>query len=171
MEIAGTRKNRLQPWREGGTGGDSSTPTQPDLYPYYLEGGTPNTVGIAGLQAAVNYVSRHDLADTLAHEQAMVNRIVNRFSDDDRFSIYGPKDSSKQVGTVSLNIAGYEATEVSSILDDSFEIAVRPGLHCAPYAHRYLGTFPSGTVRISPGPFNTDDDLDVLLDALDQIGG
>ena len=170
-KIAGTRKNCLQPWREGGTGGDSSTSTQPAFYPHYLEGGTPNTVGIAGLQAAVNYVSGHDLVNTLAREQAMVNRIIERFADDDRFAIYGPKDSSKQVGTVSLNIAGYEATEVSSILDDSFEIAVRPGLHCAPYAHRHLGTFPSGTVRISPGPFNTDDDLSVLLDALDQIGG
>ena len=72
---------------------------------------------------------------------------------------------------VSLNVADYEPSDAGSILDDSFGIAVRPGLHCAPYCHRRLGTFPAGAVRISPGPFNTDEDLQALLDALDQIAG
>jgi selenocysteine lyase/cysteine desulfurase len=169
-----TRKNRLKAWREGGTGGDSSTPTQPALYPYYLEGGTPNTVGIAGLSAGVDYVNQHSMSDTLAHEQAMVQRIIDRLGEDERFSIYGtrdPRNAKRRVGTVSINLQGYEAPDVGSILDDSFEIAVRPGLHCSPYAHRRIGTFPSGAVRISPGPFNTKDELDKLLDALTQIAG
>lgn len=166
-----TRKNRLRAWREGGTGGDSSTPTQPTLYPYYLEGGTPNTVGIAGLAAGIDYVNQHPLADTLAHEQAMVQAIIDRFAGDDRFTIYGTRDAKRRVGTISLNIAGYEAPDVGSILDDSFEIAVRPGLHCSPYAHRRFGTFPGGAVRISPGPFNTSQELATLLDALAQIAG
>ena len=85
--------------------------------------------------------------------------------------MYGTKDAAKRVGAVSLNINEHDAPDVASILDDSFEIAVRPGLHCAPYTHRRLGTFPDGTVRISPGPFNTDDDLTALLDALNQIAG
>ena len=167
----GSRKHRLRAWREGGTGGDSSTPTQPTLYPYYLEGGTPNTVGIAGLAAGIDYVNSHSMADTLAHEQAMVKAIIDRFGDDKRFTIYGTRDTRKRVGTVSLNIAGYEAPDVGSILDDTFEIAVRPGLHCAPYTHRRIGTFPAGAVRISPGPFNTDEELNTLLDALHQIAG
>ncbi len=162
---------RLMAWREGGTGGDSSTPTQPTIYPYYLEGGTPNTVGIAGLSAGVDDVLERGIENILEHEQAMVAKVLQRFDRDRRFTLYGSGDPRKQVGTVSLNIEGYEAPDAGSILDDSFEIAVRPGLHCAPYCHRQIGTFPSGTVRISPGPFNTDEELDTLLDALDQIAG
>ena len=150
------RSKRMRAWREGGTGGDSSTPTQPALYPYYLEGGTPNTVGIAGLAAAVAYVAGHPMDHTLAHEQAMIRGILARFGADPRFTIYGSKDATRRVGTLSLNIRGYEAPDVGAILDDSFDIAVRPGLHCAPYIHRRLGTYPHGAVRISPGAFNTD---------------
>lgn len=165
------RQARLRPWREGGTGGDSTTPTQPALYPYYLEGGTPNTVGIVGLGAGLDHVLEQDPARTLAHEQHMVAAILDRFGSDDRFTFYGSRDPARRVGTLSLNIRGYEAPDVGSILDDSFNIAVRPGLHCSPYIHRRLGTFPQGTVRISPGPFNTEADLNALLDALDQIAG
>lgn len=165
------RQRRLAPWREGGTGGDSSTPTQPPLYPYYLEGGTPNTVGIAGLGAALDYLESHPMAQTLAHEQAMCATIIERLSANDRFTIYGSRDAASRVGTVAINLADYEPSDVGSILDDSFDLAVRPGLHCAPYMHRQLGTFPAGTVRISPGAFNTEEELHQLLDALEQIAG
>ncbi len=154
---------RLQPWREGGTGGDSASPTQPGELPHYLEGGTPNTVGIAGLSAGVDYILAHDMAATLAHEQAMVTRVI------DRYPVLGTTDATKRVGTVSFNVDGYEPSDVGAILDDSFDIAVRPGLHCAPYCHRRFATFPSGAVRVSPGPFNTDAEVDQLLDALAQI--
>jgi len=163
--------SRFAPWREGGTGGDSATPTQPALMPYYLEGGTPNTVGVAGLVAGIDHVLERGMGNTLAHEQALIAALIERFSDDPRFTIYGTHDASKRVGTLSLNLADYEASDVGSILDDSFEIAVRPGLHCSPYAHRALGTFPDGAVRISPGPFNTAEQLDQLIEALDQIAG
>jgi len=166
-----TPSGSLRPWREGGTGGDSATPTQPTLYPYYLEGGTPNTAGIAGLSAAIDYLHDHPITDTLAHERAILDTIISRLADDPRFTVYGPPDTSNRVGTLSINIQGYEASDVGSILDDSFDIAVRPGLHCAPYIHRRLGTFPSGTVRISPGPFNTIDQANILLNALEQIAG
>lgn len=159
----------LRAWREGGTGGDSSTPTQPALYPFYLEGGTPNTVGIAGLSAGVDYVTSHDMAAHLAHEQALVKRVIDRFAGDDRFQFIGSIDAIKHVGTVSFNVEGYEASDIGSILDDSFEIAVRPGLHCAPYLHQRFGTHPSGAVRVSPGVFNTEAEVDTLLDALDEM--
>ncbi|MEX0775272.1 MAG: aminotransferase class V-fold PLP-dependent enzyme [Phycisphaeraceae bacterium] len=166
-----TRRARLRPWREGGTGGDSATPTQPTLYPYYLEGGTPNTVGVAGLGAALDYLAQRAMDQTLAHEQAMVAAIINRFGSDKRFAIYGTPDATRRVGTVSLNIEGYDPSDVGSILDGEFDIAVRPGLHCAPYIHRHLGTFPGGAVRISPGAFNTKQELATLIDAMDQIAG
>lgn len=161
----------MRPWREGGTGGDSSTTTQPALYPYYLEGGTPNTVGVSGLAAGIEYLDQHPMADRLAHERHMVQAVLDRFSNDQRFAVYGTRDPGKRVGAVALNIDGYESADAGSILDDSFNIAVRPGLHCAPYIHRRFNTFPDGAVRISPGPFNTDEELDALLDALDQIAG
>jgi len=162
---------RLNPWREGGTGGDSSTPTQPAEFPHYLEGGTPNTVGIVGLGAGIDYVNKQGLGATLAHEQQMVQSLIDRFVDDERFTVYGTRDAKRRVGTLSLNINGFDAPDVGSILDDSFQIAVRPGLHCAPYTHQRLGTFPDGAVRVSPGAFNTTEQLDQVIDALDQIAG
>ena len=119
----------------------------------------------------IDYVLDKGIDQTLAHEQAMVQQIIDRFADDERFTVYGTRDAKKRVGTISLNIEGFDAPDVGSILDDSFEIAVRPGLHCAPYIHRQLGTFPDGAVRISPGAFNTDEQLATLIDALDQIAG
>lgn len=160
---------RFAPFREGGTGGDSSTPTQPALYPYYLEGGTPNTVGIAGLAAGIDYVLANPMAETLTHEQALCGKLIDAVKDDERFTVLGTLDSAARVGTVSLNVVGMDAPDVGSILDDSFEIAVRPGLHCSPYAHRRFGTFPDGAVRVSPGAFSTEDEIDQLIEALDQI--
>ncbi len=156
-------------WREGGTGGDSSSPTQPHLYPYWLEGGTPNTVGVAGLGAGVDYVVQNDPSKTLEHEQALVQRLVNALHGDERFKILGSHDWNRRAGAVSITVEGLSPSEVGAILDESFSIAVRPGLHCAPYIHRELGTFPDGAVRISPGPFNTTDDIDRLIEALRQI--
>ncbi len=160
---------RFAPFREGGTGGDSSTPTQPALYPYYLEGGTPNTVGIAGLAAGIDYVLAHPMAQTLAHEQALCGKLIDAVKDDERFVVLGTLDPSARVGTVSINVVGMDAPDVGSILDDSFEIAVRPGLHCSPYAHQRFGTYPDGAVRVSPGAFSTEAQMDQLIEALDQI--
>ena len=162
------RTGHLRSWREGGTGGDSATPTQPAEYPHYLEGGTPNTVGIAGLQAAL-HEGAAAVDGALDHERALIQRILDRFSGDERFTFYGPGTAEGCVGTLAFNVAGYQPEDVGSILDDSFEIAVRPGLHCAPYIHRRLGTFPEGAIRVSPGRFNTEAEADTLIDALDQI--
>ncbi len=167
--LSPAQTTRFRPWREGGTGGDSSTPTQPDLLPYYLEGGTPNTVGLAGLAAGVDYVLSKPLADVLQHEQALCARLIDAVRSDERFTVLGSLDPAARVGTVSLNLRDLSAPDVGSILDDSFDIAVRPGLHCSPYAHRRFGSYPDGAVRVSPGPFTTADDMDQLIDALMQI--
>lgn len=159
----------FEPFREGGTGGDSSSPTMPKLFPYFLEGGTPNTVGIAGLGAAVEYVIAHDPAKTLAQEQAMVQQVIDVLLGNPKFKLYGPKSAAGRVGTVSFTVEGYTPQEAGSVLDESFQIAVRPGLHCSPYAHKGIGTFPDGAIRVSPGHFNTDEQLAVLLDALRQL--
>jgi cysteine desulfurase family protein len=161
----------IHPFREGGTGGDSSSPTMPKLFPYLLEGGTPNTVGIAGLGAAVEYVIKHGPQKTLAKEQGMVQKVIEAVVGNDKFRIYGPKTAENRVGTLSLTMEGYSPQEAGGILDESFNIAVRPGLHCSPYAHRAIGTFPDGTVRISPGHFNTEAEVDALIAALLEMAG
>ena len=158
-----------RPLRIGGTGGDSASPTQPHLYPYWLEGGTPNTVGIAGLGAGVDWVNENGPAATLAHERALIARLVDALDGDPRFTILGARDWSRRGGALAITVEGLAPSEVGAILDESFNIAIRPGLHCAPYIHRELGTFPDGAVRISPGPFNTPADVDRLADALREM--
>jgi selenocysteine lyase/cysteine desulfurase len=87
------------------------------------------------------------------------------------FTVYGHDDPARRVGTVSFRCEMIAAPELGGILDQSFDIAVRPGLHCAPYIHRSLGTFPDGLVRVSPGPFTTEHDIDRLIEALKEVTG
>jgi cysteine desulfurase/selenocysteine lyase len=83
--------------------------------------------------------------------------------------VYGHRDAARRVGTLSFRCSALPAAEIGGVLDQAFEIAVRPGLHCAPYIHRSLKTFPEGAVRVSPGPFSTAADIDRLADALAEI--
>jgi cysteine desulfurase / selenocysteine lyase len=160
---------KVRAWREGGTGGDSSSETQPREFPYFLEGGTPNVLGVAGLAAGVKYVVEQGLEKIHAHEVALTERLWRRLDEIGGYEVFGHRDMGLRVGTVSFHSAALPAAEIGGILDQAFEVAVRPGLHCAPYIHRALGTFPDGTVRVSPGPFNTNDDIDQLAQALREI--
>ena len=163
--------NRVDPapFREGGTGGDSSSPTHPSEYPFRLEGGTPNTVGFAGLGASLDYVVDKGPANMLAHERALLKQLIDALTGDERFTVLGSTDMTRKGGVVSFTVEGMEPAEVGAVLDESFEIAVRPGLHCSPYTHQELGTFPDGSVRVGPGPFTTTDEIDQLIAALQQI--
>jgi cysteine desulfurase family protein len=159
----------LRPWREGGTGGDSLTPTQPGTYPHHLEGGTPNVLGVAGLVAGLNFVEERGVESIRRHEVELCDRLRAALADRPDFEVFGHADAGRRVGAVCFRSAALPAPELAALLDEKFEIAVRPGLHCAPYIHRALGTAPDGLVRISPGPFNTAADIDQLIDALEQI--
>jgi cysteine desulfurase family protein len=160
---------RVRAWREGGTGGDSSSETQPTLFPYFLEGGTPNVLGVAGLAAGIRYVQERGIDHIRAHETALVERLRRRLEEIGGYEVFGHRDRTRQVGTLSFRSVALPAAEIGGILDQAFDIAVRPGLHCAPYIHRALGTFPEGTVRVSPGPFSTEEDVDKLAHALAEI--
>ena len=159
----------LEPWREGGTGFEPASLSQPEELPYRLESGTPNTVGIAGLRAGIEYVTSRGISAIRTHERKLLQKLITALQDDKRFVLYGTRDVSKKVGILSLNVKGYRPAEVGAILDQSFDIAVRPGLHCAPFAHQRLGTFPDGTVRVSPGCFNTEEEIDQLITVLVRI--
>lgn len=159
----------VAPWREGGTGGDSKHPVQPDEYPHRLEGGTHNTIGIASLKEGLAFIERTGREAIRQHEVSLADRLVAGLADVPNVTVYGPRGTGARVGTVSFGIAGYPSQDVGAILDSSFDIAVRSGLHCAPYCHQQLGTYPDGTVRVSVGYFNTAADVDALLDAVRQI--
>ena len=163
--------HRVQPvpWREGGTGFDSEDPVQPRQLPYLLEGGTPNTLGVAALRAGLGFVTGEGLDRIRGHEQRLLTRLIESLRDNPKIRLYGSLDLSRRVGSLTLNREGYTASEVGMILDNAFEIAVRPGLHCAPYLHRELGTAPEGAIRISPGYFNTEEDIERCLSALEQL--
>jgi selenocysteine lyase/cysteine desulfurase len=160
---------RLRAWREGGTGGDSSSETQPRELPYYLEGGTPNVLGVAGLAAGVKYVLDQGLEAIHRHEVELVARLHQQLEALDGCRVFGHGQWSRRVGTVSFRCEALAAADLGAILDSAFDVAVRPGLHCAPYIHRSLGTFPEGTVRVSPGLFNTLEHIDQLAAALAEV--
>jgi cysteine desulfurase family protein len=160
---------RLRPWREGGTGGDSSSETQPREYPYYLEGGTPNVLGVAGLAAGVRWVQQRGLAEIHRHEVELTERLWRRLDEMGGYAVLGHRDHARRVGTISFHSEVLPAAEVGGILDQAFDVAIRPGLHCAPYIHRAQATFPDGAIRVSPGPFNTSEDIDALANALAEI--
>ncbi|WP_439630556.1 aminotransferase class V-fold PLP-dependent enzyme [Gemmata sp.] len=161
----------VRPWREGGTGGDSSTPTQPKEFPYYLEGGTPNVLGVAGLVAGLNFVEERGPGAILHHELELCDRFRMALAEMPGFEVFGHGDPGRRVGTVSFRCEMIPAGDLGAILDQSFDIAIRPGLHCAPYIHKAVGSYPDGLARVSPGPFTTVAEIDRLIDALREVTG
>jgi cysteine desulfurase family protein len=161
---------QLRAWREGGTGGDSKQELQPAELPHFLEGGTPNVLGAVGLAAGIRYIQERGIEAIHRHELSLTERLRSRLREMSGYEVLGHDDPARRVGTLSLRNAALPAQDLGMILDTSFDIAIRPGLHCSPYIHRAMGTFPDGTVRVSPGPFNTEDDIDRLARALQEIG-
>jgi cysteine desulfurase family protein len=162
----------LTPWREGGTGGDSKHPVQPDELPHRLEGGTPNVLGIAGLLAGIRWLAERGVENCRQHEVGLLQKVVDWAEASEGWTVAGQWDPARHVGALSLIVPDAEALdpqELVTILDGSFGICVRGGLHCAPYAHRSVGTFPHGTIRVSPGPFSTEADIVHLLHALTEV--
>lgn len=161
---------KMLPLRHGGTGSYSELLSQPEQLPDRFESGTQNTPGLAGLAAGVRYII--DLGVELIQEKEtrLANRLIHGISELQGITIYGPPAGPKRSGVVSVNLNGIDAMELSFILDNVFDIAVRAGLHCAPDAHATLGTLNNGgTLRFSIGSFNTEEDIDFCIDALTQI--
>src|SRR5262249_24081121 len=145
--------------------------TQPKEFPYFLEGGTPNVLGVAGLSAGIKYVMEKGVDAIRRHEVELTDRLRQKLQELAGFHIFGHGEPARRVGPLSFQCDILPAAELGRILDQSFDIAIRPGLHCAPYIHRSIGTFPEGAVRVSPGPFSTEADIDKLASALAEIVG
>ncbi len=159
----------MEPLKRGGTGSLSEHEEQPGFLPDRYESGTANTPGIAGLGAAVRWVLAQGVDAIRAHEVALTRRLLAGLLAIPGVTVYGPQDAERQTATVSVNIDGIEPSEAALWLDDEYEIMCRSGLHCSPAAHRTIGTFPRGTVRLSMGVHNTAEEVDTVLDAIGRL--
>lgn len=157
--------------REGGTGSESSSVIQPDFYPDKLESGTHNLPGIAGLNAGIKYILNKGTKSIYSHEKKLLEIFVDEIEKNAKIKIYGPEDIDDRCGVVPLNIEGIDSSEVAFMLDTQYGIAVRPGLHCAPLAHKTIGTEKIGAVRFGIGPFNKKSDIMAAIKALNEISG
>ncbi|MGQ9467446.1 MAG: aminotransferase class V-fold PLP-dependent enzyme [Anaerolineae bacterium] len=159
----------FRPLLRGGTGSRSEREEQPDFLPDMCESGTPNGVGLAGLEAGVRWVLEQGVEAIRAHEMALTQRLIEGLSAIPGVTVYGTRDPERQTAVVSFNIAGMEPSEVGMRLDEEYGIMCRVGLHCAPAAHRTIGTFPAGTVRFALGAFNTPEEVDAALRAVARL--
>ncbi|WP_129599775.1 aminotransferase class V-fold PLP-dependent enzyme [Anaerophilus nitritogenes] len=159
----------LMQMKEGGTGSKSELLTQPDILPDRYESGTPNTSGIAGLGAGIEFILKEGIDKIREHEEYLTRYMLMGLKQIEKVKIYGPKNEKKQAAVVSINIGQEDSSEVSYLLDKVFSIGVRSGLHCAPLAHKTIGTFEQGTVRFSIGYFNTEEDIKKAIGAIKRI--
>ena len=162
-------KVELRPIIFGGTGSRSDVEVMPDFLPDRYEAGTLNTPGIAGLSAGVEYILATGRDTIRAHEVSLCGRLIEGLSGIPGVVVYGVSDASMRASVVSFNVEGVDPGAVGDRLDSDFDIAARVGLHCAPDAHKAIGTFPRGAVRLSPGYFNTESEMDVAVEAVREI--
>jgi cysteine desulfurase family protein len=155
--------------KEGGTGSQSSSLEHPNFYPDKLEAGTHNLPGIAGLNAGLKYILKRGTKSIYSHEKTLLDTFIIELRKNPKIKIYGPESIEHRIGVVPINIEGMDSSEVANILDTEYNIAVRPGLHCAPLAHKAIGTEKLGAVRFGIGPFNKSNDILVAVKALNEI--
>lgn len=159
----------LRPWCVGGTGVQSFLQTQPPQYPTCLEAGTRNGHGIAGLLAAVEFLKKTGVDTIRAHECALANRFYKGVAALDGVTVYGEFSSPLRAPVVTLNIRDLDSTEVEQVLSEEYDIAVRAGAHCAPRLHEALGTTRQGAVRFSFGYYNTEEETDAAIRAVQEL--
>jgi cysteine desulfurase family protein len=160
---------RLLALKEGGTGSDSSNQHQPDVLPDRFESGTLNTPGIAGLNQAALYLLGRGVEEVQQYEEQLTQRLVTGLAETGNVTVYGPTPGKTRAAVVSFNIGGMDSVRAAEELERRWDIACRPGLHCAPLAHRTLGTCKTGAVRFSPGPFTTTEEIDIAVRAVSEL--
>lgn len=156
---------------EGGTGSFSNSVDQPILMPDKLESGTLNAPGLIALGAGIDFILSEGMTKIRAHEEDLAFRFMAGLSEISGVAVYGPKVRGKHAPVVMMNLRDMDSSELALRLNDDFDIAVRPGLHCAPLAHETMGTFRQGAVRFSFGYTNTEDDVNRALEAIRTIAG
>lgn len=163
-------ERHLRPLRYGGTGTQSEEDRQPDSLPDKYEPGNHNLLGLAGLIEALDFLRSESIESIHAHHTRLATRLVGELREIDGLTIHGPQSARNRTSVVSITLEGYEPQELAAALESAANIQCRAGLHCAPRMHEALGTTASGgTLRISPGLFTTNEELDVLLATIQEL--
>ena len=159
----------IRPFKRGGSGIHSYEKGQPQAYPSRLEAGTLNSHGIAGLCAAINYINTITIPVIAKKEQELLWHFYKGICNIPEIHIYGDFDTKERAAILSLNIEGYDSGTVSDVLSQEYDIATRPGAHCAPRMHQALGTTETGAVRFSFSSFNTMEEVETAIRALKEL--
>ena len=169
--VIGERVNEKEmvPLKQGGTGSRSEFEEQPDFLPDRFESGTPNGVGIAGLLAGVRFVLEKGVEQIHQQESRLMDRLIEGLKEIPKLKFYVPENRKDRMATLSFNLEQLSSSEIALRLEKEFGILCRPGLHCAPAAHRTIGTFPEGTVRFSLSLFSTEDEIETAIQAVSSI--
>ena len=159
----------MEPVLAGGTGSRSEFQEQPEDLPDKFESGTPNGVGIAGLGAGLRWVSQRGVESIRTHEVALTRALIEGLGGIPGVTVHGTQDAARCTAVVSFTVAGRHVSEIGLRLDEEHGILTRVGLHCAPAAHKTIGTFPEGTVRLAPGVFTSLEDIGRTVSAVAQV--
>ena len=161
----------LAPLTRGGTGSLSDREDQPEFLPDRFESGTLNVPGIAGLGAGASYLLKRGVESVAAHDRLLRSAFLAALAGDLRVKVFGGAESIPYTGVVSIRIDGISPSTAGEALEKRFGILTRIGLHCAPRAHRTIGTFPDGTVRLGWGPFTRERDMVKAARAILALAG
>ena len=159
----------IEPLKRGGSGVDTYNRHHPSEMPTALEAGTLNGHGIAGLSAAIDFIEKTGIDEIREKEQSLMKRFVEGVRDIPGVKLYGDFDAEVRCPVVALNIGNADSSEISDILSMDYDIATRPGAHCAPKMHESLGTVEQGAVRFSMSYFNTGEEIDSAICAVREI--
>jgi cysteine desulfurase family protein len=169
--VIGERINEKEmiPLKQGGTGSQSEFEEQPDFLPDRFESGTPNGIGIAGLLAGIQFVLGKGVEQIRQNESTLLEKLIIGLRKIPQVKLYGPERQEDRIATFSFNFTHLSPSGGALRLEKEFSILCRPGLHCAPAAHRTIGTFPEGTIRFGLSIFNTNADIEAAIQAISQI--
>jgi selenocysteine lyase/cysteine desulfurase len=161
--------NKIEPLICGGTGSRSEEEYQPEFIPDMFESGTQNAVGLAGLAEAIQFIQETGVEKIREHEIELIKHLREGLDAISGVINYSPSNPLFQTGTLSFNILGLSPSEVGFKLDDEFGVLSRVGLHCAPAAHKTIGTFPDGSVRFGLGIFNSHEEVDYAINVVTKL--
>ena len=168
--IQSGNKVLLSEFITGGTGSDSTNLEMPESFPGKYEAGSYNTYAISGLNAAIKWINKKGIDNIYKHKKNLTDLLVRELQQNDCIELYIPENISNHIGVLSFNIDGYTSDEVGKILNDEFDICVRTGHHCAPLVGEFLGGDAiSGTVRISIGIYNSEDEIDTVIREINNL--
>jgi cysteine desulfurase/selenocysteine lyase len=165
----GVDTSRIEPLIRGGTGSRSESEEQPDDLPDKFESGTANLAGVASLGAGLRWIKDRGIDEIRHHLKELSKVLIGNLSTLQGVKLYGTRDPEHSVAIVSFTITGKSVSEIGLRLDEEFGVLSRVGLHCAPAAHKTIGTFPEGTVRLAPGIFTTIDDIQKTVKAVSKV--